>query len=66
MKKALITIIIGLVLQGIGVIFDLLDHLTRVFPRGFEAFILAPAHDLVGLGMIISLIGTINAYRALK
>lgn len=66
MKKALKIITVGFVLQGIGVILDLLDHLARVFPQGWEAFILAPAHDLVGLGIIITLIGTITAYRALK
>ena len=66
MKKALITITVGLITQSIGVILDLLDHISRIFPQGWEHFISAPAHQGVGLGIIIVLIGTINAYRALK
>lgn len=65
MKRALLLITIGFAVQLLGVALDLTDHIFRVFPQGAEAFFAAPAHDVVGIGLIVTFVGIVMAWRKL-
>lgn len=66
MQTAYRTIGIGILIQGIGFLWDLYIHLDTNVKEGLDEFFKIPAHDLIVAGFLITIAGFALLRRALR
>jgi len=63
MRKALIIITLGLIIEIIGGIADAFRHLAAPFEVGWHDFLAATSHQIIALGFVVATVGLIVAWR---
>ena len=57
MRKAYYTLLVGLIFEAAGALWDLSIHSQRAIEEGLEVFFAIPAHDLILLGFVVNVVG---------
>ncbi|GEM_PF-6866689 len=56
----------GLIVAFVGLVWDVAYHYTSGVKEGISEFFTVPAHDVAMVGFLVSWIGALMLYRALR